>query len=47
MTTFILVPGMWLGAWAWRDVSRRLRDAGHESYPLSLTGLADRAHLQG
>src|SRR5438477_59111 len=45
MTTFVLVPGMWLGAWAWRDVTARLRAAGHDVYPLTLTGLADRRHL--
>jgi len=47
MTTFVLVPGMWLGAWAWRDVTARLCAAGHEVYPLTLTGLADRRHLGG
>jgi pimeloyl-ACP methyl ester carboxylesterase len=47
MATFILVPGMWLGAWAWRDVTAGLRDAGHAAYPLTLTGLADRSHLAG
>jgi pimeloyl-ACP methyl ester carboxylesterase len=47
MTTFVLVPGMWLGGWAWRPVVARLRAAGHEAYPLSLTGLAERAHLAG
>jgi pimeloyl-ACP methyl ester carboxylesterase len=47
MATFILVPGMWLGAWAWHDVTRGLRDAGHDVYPLTLTGVADRAHLAG
>lgn len=47
MATFVLVPGMWMGAWAWRDVTRTLRAAGHEVYPLTLTGLADRAHLAG
>jgi pimeloyl-ACP methyl ester carboxylesterase len=36
---------MWIGAWAWRDVTRGLRDAGHEVYPLTLTGVADRSHL--
>jgi pimeloyl-ACP methyl ester carboxylesterase len=38
---------MWLGAWAWHDVTAALRDAGHEVYPLSLTGVADRSHLLG
>ncbi|MBB4761260.1 alpha/beta fold hydrolase [Amorphoplanes digitatis] len=47
MTTYVLVPGMWIGAWAWRDVTAALRDAGHEVYPLTLTGVADRAHLLG
>ena len=45
MTTFILVPGLWLGAWAWADVARYLRAAGHTVHPVTLSGLADRAHL--
>ena len=28
MATFVLVPGFWLGAWAWRDVTVALRVAG-------------------
>jgi pimeloyl-ACP methyl ester carboxylesterase len=47
MTTYLLVPGMWLGAWAWHDVTNTLRDAGHDVYPLTLTGVADRSHLLG
>lgn len=47
MTTYVLVPGMWLGAWAWHDVTAALRDAGHDVHPLSLTGVADRSHLIG
>ena len=47
MSTFVLVPGMWLGAWAWRGVTGRLRAAGHDVHPLTLTGLADRDHLRG
>src|SRR5256885_6646266 len=47
MTTFVLVPGLWLGAWAWRGVAARLRAAGHDVYPLTLTGVADRAHVGG
>jgi pimeloyl-ACP methyl ester carboxylesterase len=38
---------MWLGAWAWHDVTARLRAAGHDVYPLTLTGLADRRHVGG
>jgi pimeloyl-ACP methyl ester carboxylesterase len=45
MSTYVLVGGAWIGAWAWHDVARRLRHAGHEVYPLTLTGLGDRVHL--
>jgi pimeloyl-ACP methyl ester carboxylesterase len=45
MTTYVLVAGNWIGAWAWHAVTDSLRANGHEVYPLSLTGLAERAHL--
>ena len=45
MTTFVLVPGFYLGAWAWRPVTDALRARGHDVHPLTLTGLADRSHL--
>lgn len=45
MTTFVLVPGFWLGAWAWQPVTAELRGHGHDVYPISLTGLGERAHL--
>jgi pimeloyl-ACP methyl ester carboxylesterase len=35
----ILVPGYWLGAWAWDAVSDRLRAAGHQVTALTLPGL--------
>ena len=41
----VLVPGAWLGGWAWRDVARRLRAAGHDVFPATLTGLGERVHL--
>src|SRR5690242_3646906 len=47
MSTYLLVPGMWIGAWAWREVTAGLRAAGHDVYPLTLTGVADRSHLLG
>ena len=47
MTTFVLVPGMWLGGWAWRDVAEPLRAAGHTVYAVTLTGLGERMHLGG
>jgi pimeloyl-ACP methyl ester carboxylesterase len=43
MGTIVLVPGFWLGAWAWAEVTPRLRTAGHDVYPVTLTGLAERA----
>src|SRR5205814_6367673 len=43
--TYVLVPGMWLGAWAWRSVASFL--PGHTVYPLTLTGVADRRHIAG
>jgi pimeloyl-ACP methyl ester carboxylesterase len=45
MTAFVLVPVAWLGGWAWRDVTPRLRAAGHEVYTPTLTGLGERRHL--
>ena len=40
---FILVPGFWLGAWAWAKVAGRLRAAGHDVEAVTLPGLAERA----
>ncbi|MGV9880335.1 alpha/beta fold hydrolase [Streptomyces sp. NPDC003006] len=42
MTDFVLVAGAWLGSWAWDDVARELRAAGHGAHPLTLSGLADK-----
>jgi pimeloyl-ACP methyl ester carboxylesterase len=45
----ILVPGFWLGAWAWDDVVASLRADGHEVAALTLPGLesadADRSAI--
>ena len=45
MTAYVLVGGTWLGGWCWQEVARRLRDNGHDAYPLTLTGLGERVHL--
>jgi pimeloyl-ACP methyl ester carboxylesterase len=45
METFVLVPGAWLGGWCWHRVAALLSDQGHRVYPVTLTGLGDRAHL--
>jgi len=38
-TSIILVPGAWLGAWAWDRVVGPLSAAGLEPYPVTLPGL--------
>ncbi|HEY3022210.1 MAG TPA: alpha/beta hydrolase [Actinomycetota bacterium] len=38
-TPIILVPGFWLGAWAWDDVVGALRADGHAVTALTLPGL--------
>lgn len=35
----ILVPGFWLGAWAWDEVADALRSEGHDVTALTLPGL--------
>ncbi|WP_328686852.1 alpha/beta fold hydrolase [Streptomyces caniferus] len=45
MTTFVLVPGAWLGAWAWEDTAQALRERGHRALPVTLTGLGERSAL--
>jgi pimeloyl-ACP methyl ester carboxylesterase len=41
MTTppIILVPGFWLGAWAWDEVAEALRADGHDATAMTLPGL--------
>ena len=45
----ILVPGFWLGAWAWDEVADALRADGHEVTAITLPGLesadADRSSI--
>lgn len=45
MTEFVLVPGGWLGAWAWKRVVPVLEKEGHVAYPVTLTGMGERVHL--
>ena len=45
MTDFVLVPGAWLGAWAWKKVIPLLEKEGHSAYPVTLTGEGERVHL--
>ncbi|WP_253875353.1 alpha/beta fold hydrolase [Mycobacterium asiaticum] len=39
--TYVLIPGAWHGAWAWRPVAKRLRAATHRAITLTLPGLGD------
>ena len=45
----VLVPGFWLGAWAWDEVAAALRGDGHDVTALTLPGLesieADRSAI--
>jgi pimeloyl-ACP methyl ester carboxylesterase len=45
----VLVPGFWLGAWAWDEVAAALRADGHDVRALTLPGLesadADRSSI--
>jgi pimeloyl-ACP methyl ester carboxylesterase len=45
----ILVPGFWLGAWAWDEVAQLMRDDGHRVEAMTLPGLesadADRSAI--
>ena len=45
----VLVPGFWLGAWAWEEVAAALRADGHDVTALTLPGLesadADRSMI--
>jgi pimeloyl-ACP methyl ester carboxylesterase len=45
----VLVPGFWLGAWAWDEVAKALRADGHDVTAITLPGLesadADRSGI--
>ena len=43
MSTYVLVPGAWLGGWVWEPVAAPLRERGHAVHPLTLPGLSDRS----
>ena len=42
---YVLAHGSWHGGWCWRAVAERLRNAGHQVFTPSFTGMGDRAHL--
>lgn len=45
MSTYVFVPGAWLGSWVWKKVIPELRSKGHAVYAVTLTGMGDRSHL--
>ena len=45
MATYVLVHGAWSGAHTFHKVRPLLRDAGHEVFTPSLTGVGERSHL--
>ncbi|KAA9159966.1 alpha/beta hydrolase [Amycolatopsis acidicola] len=47
MATFVLVHGGGHGGWCYQPLVGVLREAGHEVYAPTLTGLGERSHLLG
>ncbi|MCP4421961.1 MAG: alpha/beta fold hydrolase [Chloroflexi bacterium] len=45
MAIYLIVHGGFSGGWGWRKVANILRQAGHEAFTPTLTGLGERAHL--
>src|ERR1700743_1787268 len=45
MRAFVLVPGGWGGWYGFKYVRGPLREAGHEVFTPSLTGIGERVHL--
>ena len=43
----ILIPGLWLDASSWDDVSPALREAGHEPHSVTLPGVGEPADRSG
>jgi pimeloyl-ACP methyl ester carboxylesterase len=44
MADFVLVQGAWLGTWCWQRVLPGLWQAGHRAWPVTLSGVGERAH---
>ncbi|MFT7224426.1 MAG: pimeloyl-ACP methyl ester carboxylesterase [Cellvibrionaceae bacterium] len=45
MAKFLLVHGVTAGGWIWKQVASLLREAGHDVYTPTLTGVGERVHL--
>lgn len=44
--TYVLVHGAGHGGWCWRDVRPLLRNAGHDVFTPTMTGVGERVHLR-
>ncbi|WKN48762.1 alpha/beta fold hydrolase [Nocardioides sp. Arc9.136] len=44
-STYVLVPGFWLGASVWRPVADQLGEHGHVVHAVDLSGMGERASL--
>ena len=47
MANYVLVHGAWHGGWCWKKVVPLLRNDGAEVFTPTLTGMGERAHLNG
>ena len=45
MADFVLVHGAWHGAWCWKKILPGLWSAGHRAFPVTLSGVGERAHI--
>jgi pimeloyl-ACP methyl ester carboxylesterase len=45
MASVVLAHGAWSAAWAWKKMRPLFREAGHDFYSPTYTGLGERAHL--
>ena len=44
MATFLVCHGAWSAGWAWKKMRPLLRNAGHEVFTPTYTGLGERVH---
>jgi pimeloyl-ACP methyl ester carboxylesterase len=42
MSTYVLIPGAWLGGWTWEGVAEAMRAQGSQVLSVTLPGLGDR-----
>ena len=47
MTTFVLVHGAWHGGWCYARTAKLLRGQGHDEFTPTLSGVGERAHMNG